>query len=269
MTAVKNTFSNIITKLAIYPISFISSVVVARILGPSDRGIYSYILLAISFVVPIFSLGIGGGITFMVSSKKYTPRQVGYSTFLIGLTLGILLCGLFFIGWYWNLLGNIGNNLSLFELFVLLGSLIFNSIYFMISRILFGDSRFVTMNWITVFQGLLNPVFLLTFVWILALGLDGAAMSLLLINLVTVIFGIYFFFTQYSPLLTFNYIFFKESFSYGFKGWFGDMAIRANVRLDQVILASVGSSAILGIYSISVLLVELLWILPDALGNPS
>jgi O-antigen/teichoic acid export membrane protein len=266
MTATKNTISNVITKLAIYPIGFVSSVVVARILGPDDRGIYSYLLLAISFVVPIFSLGIGGGITFMVSSKKYSPKEVGFSTFLIGTTIGIVLSILLYLGWNFKLLGNIGNNLSFFELLVLLVSLIFNSIYFMLSRILFGDSRFITMNWITILQGLLNPMFLLTFVWILALGIDGAALSLLLINFITVVFGILYFYTRYKPNLIFNNLFFKDSFTYGFKGWFGDMAIRANVRLDQVILASVASSAILGIYSIAVLLVELLWILPDSLG---
>lgn len=266
MTDAKNSISNFVTKLAIYPIGFVSSVVVARILGPEDRGVYSYLLLVISFVIPIFSLGIGGGITFMVSSKKYSPKEVGFSTFIIGTSIGIVLGILLYLAWNFKLLGNIGNNLSFFELLVLVVSLIFNSIYFMLSRILFGDSRFITMNWITILQGLLNPMFLLTFVWILALGIDGAALSLLLINFITVVFGIFYFYTRYKPYLIFNYLFFKDSFTYGFKGWFGDMAIRANVRLDQVILASVASSAILGIYSIAVLLVELLWILPDSLG---
>ncbi|HMR88669.1 MAG TPA: oligosaccharide flippase family protein [Saprospiraceae bacterium] len=266
MSAKKHIISNLITKLAIYPISFISSVVVARILGPEDRGVYAYLLLIVSFVIPIFSLGVGGGITYMVSSKKYSPKESGFSAFTIGLTLGVLLSFILYLGWYLKILGITGNNLSFFELVILLISLIFSATYFMISRILFGDSKFIEMNWITILQGLLNPIFLITFVWILALGINGAAISLLLINFVTVVYGVYYFFRFYHPTLSLNPNFMSESFKYGFKGWFGDMAIRANVRLDQVILASVASSAILGIYSIAVLLVELLWILPDSLG---
>lgn len=266
MSAKKHIISNLITKIAIYPISFVSSVVVARILGPEDRGVYAYLLLILSFVIPIFSLGIGGGITYMVSSKKYSPKESGFSAFTIGLTLGVLLSFILYLGWYFKILGITGNNLSIFELVILLISLIFSATYFMISRILFGDSKFIAMNWITILQGLLNPIFLITFVWILALGVNGAAISLLLINFVTVVYGVFYFFRFYRPTLSLNPNFMSESFKYGFKGWFGDMAIRANVRLDQVILASVASSAILGIYSIAVLLVELLWILPDSLG---
>ncbi|HMU04497.1 MAG TPA: oligosaccharide flippase family protein, partial [Saprospiraceae bacterium] len=175
MSAKKHIISNLITKLAIYPISFISSVVVARILGPEDRGVYAYLLLIVSFVIPIFSLGVGGGITYMVSSKKYSPKESGFSAFTIGLTLGVLLSFILYLGWYLKILGITGNNLSFFELVILLISLIFSATYFMISRILFGDSKFIEMNWITILQGLLNPIFLITFVWILALGINGAA----------------------------------------------------------------------------------------------
>lgn len=266
MNAVNNSLGNLITKLAIYPISFISSVVVARVLGPEDRGIYSYLLLLISFLLPIFSLGIGGGITYYVSSNQYTPKNVSYSVFLIGFFIGLILITMIILLRHTNMLGSVGNNIEIFELVMMLGSVFLNSIFFMLSRILFGDSKFSFLNWISIVQGVLNPFLLLMLVWLLNIKLHGASLTLFIINFINTCIIIIYICKKYDPVISINYQFLKLCAKYGYKGWLGDMAIKANVRLDQIILGSIAKPAVLGVYSISVLLVELLWILPDAIG---
>lgn len=65
--------------------------------------------------------------------------------------------------------------------------------------------------------------------------------------------------------LQWNKNLFREIYSYGIKGWLGDLALRLNLRIDQVILG-IYSAYALGIYGVSVLLAEVLWIIPDSLG---
>jgi len=95
----------------------------------------------------------------------------------------------------------------------------------------------------------------------------GGAIGLLAgsgILLFVVIFNIW---KKYRPKLKFNKDFIKKSYAYGVKGWFGNIAISANTRIDQLILGVVASAEALGNYSIAVMLSELIWILPIALGQ--
>lgn len=266
MSATKNTLSNFVTKLAVYPIGFISSVIVARILGPEDRGIYTYLLLLTSFLLPILTFGIGGGITYYISSKENKPDAVFVTVFLTSIFFGFLITGIIFILWYFQKLGATGNRIQLLDLLLLLGAVVSNTVFFFVSRMLTGDSKFTALNWLTIAQGLINPVLLLILVWIFGLGLHGASASLFAINTIICIASLVFAVRSYNLYFGLDLQFIKKSFRYGIKGWLGDMAVRANLRLDQILLGAAVSASALGIYSVAVMLVELIWIIPDAIG---
>jgi O-antigen/teichoic acid export membrane protein len=266
LSATKNSISNFITKLAIYPIGFISSIIVARILGPQDRGVYVYILLLTSFLLPILTFGIGSGIIYLISCKTYLPKNVLFTVFLMGFIFGLGISGAIFLLWKFETLGETGKNIELIDLMFLLASVLTNSVFFFISRLLMGDSKFASLNWLSIIQGFANPILLLFLVWIMDLRLHGATSSFFLINLILCFSILIYAFRMYKSDLVLNVPFIKESFRYGIKGWFGDMAGRANLRFDQVILAAAVSPTAIGIYSVAVLLVELIWIIPDAIG---
>lgn len=266
MSATKNTLSNFVTKLAIYPIGFISSVIVARILGPEDRGIYTYLLLLTSFLLPILTFGIGGGINYYISSKENKPDSVFVTVLIASLFFGFLITGIIFILWYFQKLGATGNRIQLLDLLLLLGAVISNTVFFFVSRMLTGDSKFTALNWLTIAQGLINPILLLILVWIFGLGLHGASASLFAINTMICIASLIFAIKSYNIHFGLDWQFIKKSFRYGIKGWLGDMAVRANLRLDQILLGAAVNASALGVYSVAVMLVELIWIIPDAIG---
>lgn len=266
MSATKSSLGNFATKLAIYPIGFFSSIIVARILGPEDRGIYTYLLLLTSFIFPIFTFGLTSGIIYFISSKEYVAKDIWYTVFMTALFFGLSISCLLTLLWHFKVLGETAKSIGGFEFFMLIGSIMTSSIFYFISRMLTGDSKFAGLNWLTIVQGLLNPILLLCLVWVLDLKIKGASLSIFLMNLICGILIIIYSLKLYQPVLDFNREFIKKSFSYGLKGWLGDMAVRANIRLDQVILGAVASPALLGIYGISVLLVELIWVIPDSIG---
>jgi O-antigen/teichoic acid export membrane protein len=266
LSGVKNSLGNLVTKLTIYPISFISSIVVARVLGPEQRGVFNYLIIVISFLIPIFSLGFGSGIIYNVSSKKYLPKDIFYSVIFIAFLIGIIVCFLLIYLKNINFLGSVGNKLGNFEFVGLLVCVLLSFIFFFLSRILYGASNFKYINLLTLIQGILNPILLLILVGYVGLKLYGAVISMMIVNLVITFIIVFIFLKRYSSVRKFNLEFVKDTAKYGIKSWMGDIAVQANVRLDQMILGAISKPSSLGIYSISVFLAELIWLLPDAVG---
>ncbi|MBS1732229.1 MAG: oligosaccharide flippase family protein, partial [Bacteroidetes bacterium] len=58
--------------------------------------------------------------------------------------------------------------------------------------------------------------------------------------------------------------FVKDAFSYGIKGWIGDIAVTTNNRVDQLILSYFLPPAALGLYSICGNIGQMLWLLPSS-----
>ena len=112
----------------------------------------------------------------------------------------------------------------------------------------------------------MNPILLLILVGYVGLKLYGAVISMMIVNLVITFIIVFIFLKRYSSVRKFNLEFVKDTAKYGIKSWMGDIAVQANVRLDQMILGAISKPSSLGIYSISVFLAELIWLLPDAVG---
>lgn len=267
MSSVKDSLGNLGTKLLLYPINFIISIIIARYLGPEDRGIYSYILVILSFLIPIISLGFGAGVMYYISSRKYEIKDVFVSVNIISILIGMFAATMVFLLWFLDVLGESAKAFSLPNIFLLCGSIIFTSNFFFNTRMLLGNSNFKLLNIVDIFQSLFNPLMVLIFVYLFSLRVNGIFISLFIANSILAIILILFIKKQVGVRFTWQKDFLIKAISYGFKGWFGDMAIKANVRLDQIILGAKVSPYSLGIYSIAVLLAELIWVIPDSVGN--
>ncbi len=258
--------SNFATKLTLYPIGFIASIWISRYLGAEDKGVYAYIVILTSFFIPIFSLGIGGGLIYFISNKEYEINQVWLTTILLGLFVGLFNTMLLICLWNFNLLGESAGQFDFYHIAIVGMILVFNSVYFFLTRIGFGGSVFHSLNLFEILKSIMNPVFMILLVYVLALRIDGVLYSLLIMNVVLALGFATRLYLKFKPQMSFSFDFIKKSFIYGLKGWFGDMAVRANVRLDQLILGGIVSAKSLGIYSVGVTLSELLWIIPDSIG---
>ena len=115
-TFARNSIGNITTKLILYPINFVSSIIIARYLGAEDRGVYAYIVLINSFVLPFLMLGFGGGINYMVSSRKFEIKEVFFTVIVHGLLIGIVSAALIYLAWHFGLLGKTGEKITLIQI---------------------------------------------------------------------------------------------------------------------------------------------------------
>jgi len=115
-------------------------------------------------------------------------------------------------------------------------------------------------------SSLLNPVVLLFIFW-LSPAKDSTFIYVSYFLFSFILFGLHVILLRRE--MNWNQVhlpYMRSAFSYGMKSWYGDIALRANLRFDQLILGSFISLHALGIYGVAVRLAELIWIIPDTIG---
>lgn len=256
---------NLATKVLIYPLALAASVVVDRTLGPHDRGLFSFLLLVGNFVLPLLTFGFGGATIYFVSSGKYRTRDVTLTVILVGFLQGLLSALVTYGLWRMSWLGETGAQTPAFELMCILALVPLQGMQLMGSRILFGESRFGASNLLSIARAALTPLLLLVFVVGLGMGLSGAIVATVIIT-VGVTAATLATLSPHRMAFRLDYGFLREASAYGWRMWIGDVATRANLRLDQVLLGVFASPAALGNYAVAVSLSEILWIGADSVS---
>ena len=264
--ATRSSLGTLLTRFALYPLTIVTSIIVARLLGPADRGVYAFVLLFGSSLLPLATLGSGAGVLYLVSSGKFIADRVFITSCLLGLGTGALCAGVIGACIAGHVFGSVVTALPLSLLLPLLLVLPLQGMDFMVNRVAMGTNWFSLMNWSFIAKPLLNAIFLLIAVGLLRLGVRGAVLAVCTAAFVSAMGTLTLSLRRYRPVFTFDRAFVRGSFSYGLRGWWGDLALRANLRLDQFLLGLMGQASQLGLYAVAVNLTELLWVIPDAMG---
>jgi len=264
--ATRSSLGTLATRFALYPLTIITSIIVARMLGPADRGVYAFVLLFGSSLLPLATFGAGAGVVYLVSSGKFDPHRVFLTSCLLGLAMGGLCAGVVGACIKAHIFGSVVTALPYALLLPLLLVLPLQGLDFMVNRIAIGTNWFSLMNWSMIAKPILNAVFLLIAVGILRRGVDGAVVAICAAAVVSALGTLGISLRRFHPIIAIDRSFLRECFSYGVRGWWGDLALRANLRLDQFLLGLIGKSAQLGLYAVAVNLTELLWVIPDSIG---
>lgn len=259
-------FKNLLAKIATAAIAFSATLIIPGIIGIQHFGIYAYIVVCIGFIIPIASFGFGAGTIYLMSSRRYHIHKTLITQLILASLFGfinvMLLLLLKAMGW----LGSSFNDISNVEWLFFLSACWLQTLNFFIGRSLFGISAFGSLNILDLTASALHPLLLMGSMyyfggeqiyyiffaqWLFAL--------IMFIMHVTVL-------CKFEFQFSFDKLYVKESLHYGFKSWLGDMALRANLRLDQMILGAISTSVNIGIYNLAVKLTEIIWYFPDALG---
>jgi len=254
------------TRIAVYPITIATGIVVARVLGPSDRGAFAFLTLLGSFVLPLLTLGFGAGIIYLVSSGRAAVPGVATAALLVGFLQGGLTAAVVWLLWRLGWAGATAANVPPGAMGAALLLLPVQGMVLMASRLVLGASWFSLGNWLAVAVPLLNAVALTALVVLGGWGVAGAVAALCVSNVASLAVHVAAIGRRFGMRLRPTPGFLGGAFSYGVRAWPGDLAIRANLRLDQLLLGFWGGSASLGLYSVAVNLSELLWLLPDSAG---
>jgi O-antigen/teichoic acid export membrane protein len=261
----RDTALTLTARVAGLTLALLSSIVIARALGPEGTGVYTLAILFPLLIITFTNLGIGPATVYYVAQEKYSLREVlgnnvllsaviGTVATLIGLRLVVLSQGQIFPS-------VAPSYLALALLLVPVN--LFSQQY--VNHILLGARRIKEFNAASVLQKLLflPLVFLATVV--LGLGVPGALWATILSTAVLCVF-LFPWIMRIAGGIRYrlNHAYLRDSFRYGIKAHLGNIIGFLNYRVEVFLLGIFLPVAAVGFYAVAVGLAEKLWFLSES-----
>ena len=265
----KNSAITFSFQILIFALGLITSIILARTLGPSGKGIYTLILLIPTVMLKLGSLGIEGANVYFTGSKKYEFKDIVsnslFDSILLGSILIILFIGISYLKVFHNFLNS--NQINLFYLWLVVLTVPFSLLLGFLTSIILGQEKIITYNKINIFQVIFQLIAVSIFLLIFKQGIFGAIIS----HVLTIIFItllVVLFIKKYTKIYaSYNKKIFKDTAKYGVKAYLGNLAQFLNYRLDMFMVALFLTTASVGYYSIAVGIAEKLWMLPGTIAT--
>lgn len=241
---------------------------IARLLGPEKQGQYTLIILLPTILYTFLNSGISISTVYFVGIKKYSDQEIYFTNLFFSLALSFfsmvigLLVTVFFSDYFF---ANIPIQLLLYAL------LIVPMIYLqkILQSFLHSKEDFLNLNFVVILNQLGLLFFSLLFVWYLNLSVLGAVISFACTQLLMVIVSYSIIQKKYEFgfSLTSSLPYLKDSLIFGLKGHISNILTFLSYRIDVFLIAYLLDDLSVGIYSIAVLLVERIWLIPQAVSS--
>lgn len=239
-----------------------TTIIVARVLGPSGAGSFAVAQAAIALLVVASTLGLEIGVTFRVAAGLWKAGDAFRTTLTAGCLIGLIASS---AGLAMRLLVP-----SAFAgLSVTLTAVAFAALPFALAMIFatscaVATDRYEAYSLLPTLQATLG--LLSTAVGALLFGLTGAvvgmAIATALVGCMSVLWGLRLPFGQESRLRQL-----WSALRFGAASYGANALQIINYRLDLFILSAVASSTVVGQYSVAVAVSSVLWLLPRGLSD--
>ncbi|MHC1778060.1 MAG: polysaccharide biosynthesis C-terminal domain-containing protein [Lentimicrobium sp.] len=237
-------------------------VVLVRLLGPANYGLYTSVLVVPMLVVSFFQMGIRATTVHLIGSGKYDDNSIVSSVLTILLLTSI--AGILFSGLAYFFVNTTGYTLLLMGMALIIIPLRLTSVY--AGGVFLGKEEIPSSNLMNWLAGLLMLIFAMIFVLALKLGLNGALLSMILSNLVVAIVALVKLFRQFTIRFSFSNPLIRILLKTGVVYALSFLVIQLNYRIDILLLKALSTPAEVGIYSLGVSVAELLWQVPLAIS---
>jgi O-antigen/teichoic acid export membrane protein len=261
MKAVRGVF---ITKIVDFAVRFGTSVLLARWLGPSDRGVLTFTMLVITWVVMLGGLGFTDATIYLVGSGRVlAPSAVGMLT-VLSVGLGILYAAGAWVAIRYHWVAWPAGEPNLFLLMLALAPM--NLLASNWLAVLQGLRRYTAYNGFMVTKSLMALMGVLIGICFWEARLMGIGMAMVASGFVTlVMLAVYCGrLIEWRPV--WSALFLKEGWKYGVRTQLSVICASMTMRLDQLALGALLPPEHLGWYSIAVGISELPQLLPDSIG---
>lgn len=247
-------------------LSFLGTIVLARVLGAEKQGIYT---LAVLIPNTAYFLGLCGlSTSYIVFSGKYPEKRgaIAFQSFAFPLFIGILVCifyayALIFSPLWFERFRTVGT----FNLILASSLVSFELTWAYLRAGILGANRIFTINVGTVTTPLSKLILLVILVWWFGMGVTGGIFSQI---------GCFVFTIAYMAVATAmevpvrlwrpDFIFFKKAFSLGIKIHLNQAAWYIARSADRYMIAYMipNSDIVLGQYAIASQFTTIVWALP-------
>lgn len=259
-TFTKNTLITFITRGLTIIMGLITSVIIARVLGPEGQGIYSVAILLYALLITFTNFGIGSATVFCLK-KNYPLKEIlGNTIILSGLfSLFTILIGLIVIFFFQEKFFPGIKNIYLFSALLIIPLTFF---FEFVSSFLLGLREIKKYNFVSLIQTLsfliLVSVFLLGLHFGITVAILSQAFSFLFASII-----LFFYAKKEAQGLSIriNKQYFKDILGYGSKVYLGTVFSFLHFRADQFMINIFMNPLVVGFYAIAVKFSEGIWLL--------
>lgn len=250
-----------------FGLAFLTSVLIARTLGPAGKGVFTLLTVSAGIMVLIGSLGLGTANTYFAANRKYPVRELAGNSVVFSLTAGGAILTVM-LGIYPYLNNNVLAGTTSVQIMIAAGALPFLLLLACFNGLILGESRVATYNALNVTQ---LAVFALGLLLLLGVGritvlsaFSAWAIAAAVAGLASVIALSA---TRTFPGMAVSLRTFWGSIVFGLKGHGANLISFVNYRLDFFVVSAFLGAAQVGLYSVGVAMAELLWYVPNSVTS--
>jgi O-antigen/teichoic acid export membrane protein len=255
---------NVVGQAGLLLVGFASSLLLARLLGPSDRGLLALISAISSFCVVLFGIGIPFAVAYFGSLPERPSGAILGNTLVHAAVLALVLVPAF-----WALQGPLadtfgkGHGGRAWVLAALLVPITFLD-YTTQNQVL-GQHRFARYNLILVLGKVASVVVVVVLVGVLGLGVTGGVIALAASSAVVIALSLPRILVEGRP--RFDRALMRRMLGYGSRVQIGMIFQLLNYRLDVIVLQFFVPLAAVGYYVVAQIIAELVTMLSSAFAT--
>jgi O-antigen/teichoic acid export membrane protein len=253
-----------VTKVAVVLIGFASSIITARYLGPEGRGIL-VVLMTIAGIASHFgNFGLHASNTYFVAQDRKRLHRIVGNSFWLSLVGGSVI-GCIAFGVLYSNQGLI-TGIPLPLLIVALLSVPFTLLFMLEQNILLGIQKIKDYNLFEFAKQLMT--FLVVAALLILLG-QGVSAAIATTTFFAIVFGLFLMKDLQSgggTYFGFDLALFRQMLRYGLKAYLAALFAFLVIRFDMLMVNYFLSAREAGVYSVTVQIVDLLYMLPVVIG---
>ncbi len=245
-------------------VKFAAAVLMARYLGPTDKGVLAFAQLIIAWVVTLGNLSIYEANIFLLGSKRFSVAEVSSTTLMVSMISGLLYAlVLFGLVWFHVVSWAVGQPIVLY---LLVWTIPFALLTNNLIAILQGMSLFREYNVLV----LVRSSSLFVSVLFVIRWCPDRLMGFVYANVITtvavaMVLAVYLArLAEWKFRISFQFV--KEAVQYGVRGYLRVVLTQVSLVFDKFVLGTAMDPAYLGWYSVAVGLSGGLVMFPDAAG---
>jgi O-antigen/teichoic acid export membrane protein len=247
----KNIIQNLGTNLLITALGLVGSIILARWLGPSQRGFFAAIILIPNILQYVVNFGLTSAtVYFTAIPNAHKPKIWSglLSVSVIQSLLGILV-GLVIIKFYLPKFSQ--DAVFLGGIYLLTIPMWLLGMY--ATYMLQGASYFKVANFLKTVVPIAYCLGIIILKWLDMLSVENMVYIQLLIQFLYAIISVFLLHKYIIGVFAFNidFSYIKQMLNYGSKVWIGDISQLANTRIDQFLIGFFLDSHDLGIYMVA------------------
>ncbi len=246
---------------------FVASIIIARVLGPEEKGVYSLAFLFQGLMVNFLDVGIGRSTVYHVGKKMFSLKELLGANIALSSLIGIvsMAAGTLFVFFLDKIIfPDVPKKYLLLALMLVPLYLFLNYIV----NIFLGLQKIKIYNFFQSSLSLLLLVFLLVLLFFGKITITAAIISQILAYLFSIAAA---FFAAKTFAAGFclprELAIYKSIIGYGFKSYLGNIITFFQYRINMFLISIFLNPLAVGFYSIAAGLAEQIWIISEASGS--